>query len=440
MTKNIQNLARRFGEARPGLELVAVETAAIPVTLLRIDVLAQERQPLPIAEEFILRFVAQGVDAPTEIAAILGLDETHIIDAAAVQVSEGNLRQTRNGKLRLTALGVEAARELASVQPVDQPLPVAFDRLVWHIADYSEIDLVEKQAAKDVGMRILPAEKNAHLGVDDIPVADFNSMLKSDKLQVLRVRRVTTKKHRYLPVQLLVFADTATGELDLAVCLDDRLAIDHGIALTKIGAVEKLGLRFEATSARPVLDNELEKQRTELPPVVGGANSEVESAEEPITASSLVRSVSVFEHPDLLTEALQSAANRLVIISPWVRRAVVTTDFLSKIEQRLRAGVTVTIAHGYGDDDSGSDADALRRLSNLADRYDKFTFVRVKNTHAKILIFDQKWVSTSFNWLSFKGDPERTYRMEEGTLVTIPSRVDREYVRYLELIHEQRQR
>lgn len=438
MTKSFQNLARRFGEARPGLQLVAVEEAAIPVTMLRVDVLAQERQPLAIAEEFVLRFVSQGVDAPADIAAILGLDETHILDAAAAQVSAENLRRTLDGKLRLTTLGVEAARELASVQPVDRPLPVAFDRLVWRIADYSEADLIEKQAAKDAGMRILPAEKNARIGVDDIPVADFNSLLKSDKLQVLRVRRATTKKHRYLPVQLLVYADMATGELDLAVCLDDRLAIDHSIALAKIGAVERLGLRFEENDDRPVLDDELESQRTEVPSPVAG-DGDLDEVEEPVTASSLVRSVSVFEHPDLLTEALQSATERLLIISPWVRRAVVTTDFLSKIEQRLRAGATVTIAHGYGEDDSGSDADALRRLKNLADRYDKFTFVRVKNTHAKILIFDQNWVSTSFNWLSFKGDPERTYRMEEGTLVAIPSRVDSEYSRYLELIDEQRE-
>jgi hypothetical protein len=439
MTKSFQNLARRFGDARPGLQLVAVEDAAVPVTMLRVDVLAQERQPLPIAEEFILRFVAQGVDDPVEIAAVLGLDENHILEAAAAQVSAENLRQTLNGKLRLTTLGVEAARDLASVQPVDRPLPVAFDRLAWRMAEYSENDLVEKQAAKDAGMRILPAERNARIGVDDIPVADFNSMLKSDKLQILRVRRTTTKKHRYLPVQLLVYADTATGELDLAVCLEDRLAIDHSIALTKIGAVERLGLRFESTDDRPVLDDELESQRTRVPQGTAEADVDAESAEEPVTASSLVRSVSVFEHPDLLNEALQSASERLLIISPWVRRAVITTDFISRVEQRLRAGVTVTIAHGYGDDDSGSDTDALRRLKNLADRYDKFTFVRVKNTHAKILIFDQNWVSTSFNWLSFKGDPERTYRMEEGTLVTIPSRVDSEYVRYLELIDEQRQ-
>jgi hypothetical protein len=108
------------------------------------------------------------------------------------------------------------------------------------------------------------------------------------------------------------------------------------------------------------------------------------------------------------------------------------------VEQRLRVGTQVTVAHGYGADDNGSDDFALRRLTNLAARYEKFDFVRLKNTHAKILIFDDHWVSTSFNWLSFRGDPERTYRMEEGTLVSIPSRVGQEYERYLGMIREQR--
>ena len=95
--------------------------------------------------------------------------------------------------------------------------------------------------------------------------------------------------------------------------------------------------------------------------------------------------------------------------------------------QRLRTGVEVTIAHGYGPTDNGSDESALNRLSNLAARYDKFTCARVKNTHAKILIYDETWISTSFNWLSFRGDSDRTYRMEEGTLVSIPARVDKEF-------------
>ncbi|MGE2834682.1 hypothetical protein [Mycobacterium sp. SMC-4] len=55
--------------------------------------------------------------------------------------------------------------------------------------------------------------------------------------------------------------------------------------------------------------------------------------------------------------------------------------------------------------------------------------MRLKNTHAKILIYDGIWINTSFNWLSFRGD--RTFRMEEGTLVQIPSEVDKAFAQYV---------
>ncbi|MEU6495743.1 hypothetical protein [Streptomyces sp. NPDC046984] len=48
------------------------------------------------------------------------------------------------------------------------------------------------------------------------------------------------------------------------------------------------------------------------------------------------------------------------------------------------------------------------------------------------------WVTTSFNWLSFKGDPNRTHRMEEGSLVRNHQITDAQYTRYLKLIDEQR--
>jgi hypothetical protein len=43
-----RNFQRRFANARPGLQLIAVEDAAIPVTVVRADVLAQEKKELPI--------------------------------------------------------------------------------------------------------------------------------------------------------------------------------------------------------------------------------------------------------------------------------------------------------------------------------------------------------------------------------------------------------
>jgi hypothetical protein len=158
-----------------------------------------------------------------------------------------------------------------------------------------------------------------------------------------------------------------------------------------------------------------------------------------MTGGPLVRGVGVFEHRLLLEQALNTARRRLLLISPWVKLGVVDTAFIGRLEQRLRAGCVVHLAHGYGDDDSGSDSKALDRLANLQRRYkDTFHLVRLSNTHAKILIFDDTWISTSFNWLSFRGDPDRTYRMEEGTLVRIPEEVTSQYNRYLGLLEEQR--
>ncbi|MGE2834683.1 hypothetical protein [Mycobacterium sp. SMC-4] len=75
-----------------------------------------------------------------------------------------------------------------------------------------------------------------------------------------------------------------------------------------------------------------------------------------------VRSVSVFEHPDHLNKALESARKRLLIISPWVKGGVVNTDFVAKLERRIRAGVEVHIGHGIGNDDRDSDERAIRKL------------------------------------------------------------------------------
>ncbi|WP_018762339.1 hypothetical protein [Arthrobacter sp. 135MFCol5.1] len=439
MTRQFQILKRRFGDARPGLQLVAVEDAAIPVTVLRADVLAQEKKDLPITEAFTLRFVDLGVDTPAEIAAYLGLDPVHVLEASAAQLSENHLRRRDNGgRLALTPIGTEVVRNLAATQPVLKQLPVTYDRLTWSLADYQERALIEKKAAQERGMIILPAARNAHIGIDDVTPSGFNALFKGDRLQVLRIHKVAVKKHRYLPVQMLVYADQDRQELELAICIDDELAVAHGLALDGIEAVNRLGLTLGKPDPRPILDAELEGQRTTNTAVDPGEELEPTHPVPSGGSTSLVRSVSVFEHADLLSEALSTAKRRLLIIAPWIKKAVVTTEFVTKLEQRLRAGVTVTIAHGYGADDSGSDEYALNRLKNLSSRYDKFTFVRVKNTHAKILIFDDIWVSTSFNWLSFRGDSDRTYRMEEGTLVSITTRVEKEYQRYLELIEDQR--
>lgn len=447
MASSFQVLNRRFGNARPGMQLYAVQEAAIPVTIVQAAVLAQQRKPLPIIEEFLLRLVAAGVTEGPDVAEMLGLKRDQWLDAAAAQVSENNLHHRAN-TLTLTAQGTEVVRNLAATQPVVKTLPVVFDRLVWELADHNRSILLTKKDALEQGLLLLPAAKKAHIGLGDVTAEGFNTLLRAQhdgvpKVEVLRVRKVAPNTHRYLPVQLLVYGDSARQAPELAVCIEGELQPDHGFALDAINAVETLGLSIGESDPRPELEPELERQRVEVADVEQMAAAALEDNPATNTAPQVeelaVRGVSVFEHPDLLMQALDTAKQRLLIMAPWVKSAVVNTTFLSKLEQRLRRGVKVTIAHGMGKDDSGSDKQALKRLANLASRYqDSFTFVRLKNSHAKILIFDGHWILTSFNWLSFRGDPSRTYRIEEGTLVAIPAKVDEAYDRYIQLVAEQK--
>lgn len=441
-------IRRRFGDHRPGLQLISVVDAALPVTMLRVDVLAQERKPLPLLEEFILRFVHAGVREIDEIAALLGLQRDQVVSTVAAQISSNTLTRAWNGQIGLTAIGLEAARNLAAVQPVLTQLNVPFDRLVWTAQDYPRASLIKKRDAQEAGLEILPAKKTSRVDLNDLTVERFNELVESRddrtrKVEVLRVRKVASQNlHLYMPAQLLIYGDPDSGEVELGLCIDGDLQPAHGLELAAADAVVKLGIAVARPEPRPTLAPELEEQRvaSDQVEIIRAAGEHMpagddETAQTPKRVEDIaVRSVDVHEHPQLLAKALNGAKRRLLIIAPWVKGGVVNTDFVAALERRLRAGVEVHIGHGYGPDDSGSDDFALRKLTNLAARYDKLRIVRLQNTHAKILIFDDLWVTTSFNWLSFKGDPNRTYRMEEGTLVQIQSEVDRAFARYMDVL------
>jgi phosphatidylserine/phosphatidylglycerophosphate/cardiolipin synthase-like enzyme len=67
-------------------------------------------------------------------------------------------------------------------------------------------------------------------------------------------------------------------------------------------------------------------------------------------------------------------------------------------------------------------------LKNLARTYKNLRLTRLGDTHAKALVSDSAYaVVTSFNWLSFRGDPNRTFRDERGVMILIPLLVDAQF-------------
>ncbi|MBN8903035.1 MAG: hypothetical protein J0H57_18560, partial [Rhodospirillales bacterium] len=157
------------------------------------------------------------------------------------------------------------------------------------------------------------------------------------------------------------------------------------------------------------------------------AIAEAERAEREL-ATLKVRPIAVYEHPPLLQQALDTAQTRLLIISPWITPAVVDQHFVRRLRAALERGVKVRIGYGLHSHRQARPKpnDAEKALSEISTRNSALEFVWLGNTHAKILLKDSEWfVVSSFNWLSFRGDPGRTFREEWGMFVGVSSVVDK---------------
>ena len=143
-----------------------------------------------------------------------------------------------------------------------------------------------------------------------------------------------------------------------------------------------------------------------------------------------MRWLEMYEHRPLLKQALNDSQERLMIISPWIRASSVDQEFLQQFKELLKRGVQVFIGYGLGENDNDkkypSDIKVEENIQKLARQYkNSFVLKRLGDTHAKILISDTKFaVTTSFNWLSFKGDRDRTFRDERGTLVSDTQKIN----------------
>ncbi|GAA2215689.1 hypothetical protein GCM10009850_111570 [Nonomuraea monospora] len=442
------NLADRYPTDDAGRNLIAIMDAALPIAGLSVTALVQERKRIPLLDEFVLRLAKADVTSVSDMSGVLGLDEPMVSQAIAGQLSEGNLQYRHNlsASVQLTARGQSAAIDLASVRPQRRTLPCFYDRLASELHPCDESDLLFRHEIEDLGLLELPAEPGKAITEADVSPAALNRFLGdiSDdsadlRLEVINIRKINVKRvRRFRPVRLLVFADTTLEDVNLAVVIDNEISPSHQRALAKLGGAAALGIKIDEPAERPRLDDELEQLRA--PTTASPSTLAAEPPIEQLAADTgpEVRALTVFEHPAHLDTALTMANRRLLIISPWLRREVITTDFLGKLEGRLRRSVSVHIAHGYQDDPAPSDV--VSRLNNLTRRYPKlFTFTRITNTHAKILIYDDVWITTSFNWLSFRGDPNRTYRMEEGTLVRDQTLVTTQYERLVQQIHDEAQ-
>ena len=128
------------------------------------------------------------------------------------------------------------------------------------------------------------------------------------------------------------------------------------------------------------------------------------------------RILNTYDHRPLLEDALETAQKYVVIVSPWIKSSGFDSVLEEKVKSALKRNIRVIIAYGISKK-TEHDQQSLKRLRDIkkGPLGQNLYLVDLSNTHEKVLLVDSKYaVITSFNWLSFKGDPNRSFRQETG--------------------------
>jgi hypothetical protein len=377
----------------------------------------------------------------------------------------------------LTKRGVTSVNELMQIVPEERTIHLAYDGLVHQFVQVEQSMRWRPQDLKRNELLEIPAFPADPPQIDPSVTATVANSIRAETTEagqeLLAVIGLDGRREKFFRKAMALVFQSLDRQDDVSVqfAIDGRLSEEHASAFAKAEGKRKLGIvgmlqdgdavprilgesiigqaadESEVNALRHATDGFKEQlhqlkrksenasadQRERLAIDTEIVEQQLDSAEAALSRLP-VRLLEVHEHPALLEDALTATEERLLIVSPWIRSAVVNDRFIAKLESLIEKGVEVSIAYGIDDGRQGSvnDSPVEQRLSKLSGSKPNFHFVRLGDTHAKILLVDERFVVvTSYNWLSFRGDPNRPFRDERGTLVTVPAEIDRIYSDYI---------
>lgn len=445
---DLEAIAQRL-DRRDGYRLISYREVGLPVFRVNCAITLQEASQLGAIEEFMLKTIAHGVDSIDDLQHFLGLPPRVVISQLG-QLAFENAVLSRGGEPVRYALTTEGSRRLAAAASftlVRQRIPLYVDGITRHLVALDASELWTSKQLDPVG--VLPPVVRRAPRASDIDLAQVNRvtalLAKVDKPTQRAVRLDAVVGKPTLLFRRAVAAGFKSHDgrrVAIAFAIDGRPSVEHEIAYERSGVAPKSPL------FATLFDSD--KRRREVQLVAREFRRDIRIIEDAVDApanqrpiltlagtdavsvtSAKVRVLGVYDHPPLLRDALERARTRLLIVSPWIRAAVVDTAFIKRLTSCLNRGVEVTVAYGIGRADPGErapDRQARESLQALTAAFDNFRLVRKGNTHAKVLLVDDSYfVTTSFNWLSFRGDPNQPMREEEGTLVEDAAAVNAYY-------------
>lgn len=479
-----EEIARRFSR-RSGFRLVSYQPVALPLFRVTLKVLTVVRKEIPPIQEFVLKAIDAGLTMPQDLAGFLGLEQS-IVNAGITSLMDSDdvvlsvVEGSRSQFLALTNKGKDTLEKAATITTEVMRVRVDVDGLTRTVMLLDDLP-VRPAALKEAGVIEIPPHPRRKPRIDEVRFEDVKRLLKEhggwgDDRTLLALIDVERADRMFRDDAIaLVYKALDGNEAQVGFVVDGHLSEAHETAFraenqaSRLGllpsawgdpekaAIEVLGQDLATLAASPEetskAKTEVEfgtREVTQLTERLKVAESlseraalelQLREAEERVAkaearlGSMVVRPVEVYEHPGYLRDALKFAAERIMIISPWIRARVVDHSFMQMLNDALARGTEVFIGYGLAGEgqqrEGERDKAAIRALEELSSKNARFHLSYFGDTHAKMLLCDRKFVIvTSFNWLSFAGAPELGFRDERGYYIAIPEEVDRNFDSY----------
>ena len=459
----IEQLASNYAKSVKGYELVNYYKGAFPIYRLSTEIILQRKKELGVIQEFCLKFIEAQAKTAKHLSNFMGLSgkviESNLMELHQLDMINFNFATK---EIRLTDKGIETLENNNFIVPERIDYTFLIDGITGEYQlneSLDKLDMVKnnshvipfnivKPAIDDINIRSIKntIEENRRL--------NNSSYLDGDLLNISKIEKI---EKRYRKFNVLVFANEK-GDIELQVYDKNKRCMNYESILIQmldkklkvIPIVEKVedidnnknsiyDEYFKEAQENKEEVNELKKQIQVLEESVEeNSDLDVQTEEEFISKTMLIEELQeellkakemlkkkpqildTYEHRPILLKALKEAQTQVVIVSPWIKKDATDYELRKEIKNAMDRNVKVVICYGITNEIEDNVKYALRPLEELkkeAKIGKNLSLIKLGNTHEKVLVCDKTFVViTSFNWLSFKGDPKRGFRQETGTL------------------------
>jgi PLD-like domain len=436
--------------------VIDYKTIGYPFYVVMLDLTYLSNRRLELQEEFVIKCITNGLGEKNQISHFLGVDEHFVEKVLSGLISKELIIKQEH--LKVTELGLEALEMQFVLDTVSETETFYIEALSGKLHNYFQCKQVEKNNANCLKGIIRKPKKVENIVDYYEEIEKYLGMLDSQKqIQLIQVNNIEKVYPQWHEVILVFYKNSpddnevgyetfSRGNIDVTyrktieklysqgekilgnilkfeTITDDEKAdiqlsnneVIKGITKNDVETVERLAVKINALNDTDLFIDSTSQSINEQRKTLKRQLDEIK------TQSKISEIIHTPEHRDYLFKALKEAKNRVMIVSPWIRSYVVNNDFLSNLESTLKRKIKVYIFYGMKQKSGWgqqNDTAAIKELNNLAYNYNNFDFKEVQNTHRKIIVCDNNFgIVTSFNFLSFRADPNLTYRDELGVIL-----------------------